>query len=115
MSNKEQEDKITDDGKLNKNIEDKDLYIQQLEAKLKEWNAKIEKHKAQMEQASIETKAHYRLTIKNLEEKVAEGQEKLSELKESNSNAWKEIKKGVDRAVDDIKHAFEKAKTKFKK
>jgi len=99
----------TDDGKLDK----KKAYQDKIEAQLKEWSAKIDKLKVKGDKAKAEAKTLYRKQIKNLSIQQEATREKLQELKGAGGEAWEELRVGVDKALADLKGAFNRAKSKF--
>jgi len=52
-------------------------------------------------------------SIEALEAKLAQGRSKLEELKGASAEAFESLKEGANSAWDNIKEAFDKAKSKF--
>ena len=92
----------------------KDTYLNQMQAQLREEDAKIQQLKARADKAQAEAKISYYEQIETLRSKQAAAQQKLLELKSSGDNAWEHLKLGVDRACNDLKLAFDDASAKLK-
>jgi nucleotide-binding universal stress UspA family protein len=90
------------------------VYVDKVEAQLKEWGTEIDILKAKAEKAKAEAKIKYYEKIKDLRAKQESLGLKLQELKGSGEEAWEEVKTGVDRAVKDLKEAFKRAKSRLK-
>jgi nucleotide-binding universal stress UspA family protein len=99
-----------DEGRRDK----KKAYQEKIEAQLKEWSAKIDNLKAKGDKAKAEAKTIYRKQIKNLSLKQEATRQKFQELKGSGGEAWEELRVGVDKALEDLKGAFNRAKSKFR-
>jgi hypothetical protein len=50
-----------------------------------------------------------------IDKKIVETRKKLAKLKDSGSEAWDEMKSGLNQAMDDLEKAYNDAKTKFDK
>lgn len=96
-------------------MSDKDLYQQKMQARLDEWNAELDKLRAQASRASAERKQQLKKEIEALEGKIDDGKKWLDELAEASEDAWDSIKKGMDSAWDSIRSSFSDATSKFKK
>lgn len=96
-------------------MNEKALYQQKKQAQLDEWEAEIDKLKAQASGASADAQIELNKQIKVLEGKVEEGKTKLAEIAEASEDAWESIKEGVESAWYSIKSAFSDAAAKFKK
>jgi hypothetical protein len=93
----------------------KKAYIQKMETQLKKWGTDIDLLKAKAEKSKAEAKIMYLKQIKELRAKQNVVKQKLHGFKESGGGAWEEVKAGVDQAVDDLKDAFVRAKSRWKK
>jgi len=87
-------------------------YIDKMAAKLKVWDAEVQKLQAKADAAKTDKKVEYNQQIKELQNKKEEAQQKLEEIKEASGEAWKELKDGVDKSWkilgDSIKNALGK-------
>lgn len=91
----------------------KDAYQQKLEAKLREWNAEIERMQAKAEQAEADARVRYQSEIRRLEEERARAEAKLEELRQSSDEAWDELKHGMENAWASLEDAMKRARDKF--
>jgi len=90
-------------------------YIKKMETQLKKWGTDTDLLKAKAEKSKAEAKIAYLKQIKELRSKQNVVKKKLHGFKESGGEAWGEVKAGVDQAVDDLKEAFLRAKSRWKK
>ena len=81
----------------------KEEILRQMQVKLDEYKQKIE-----------EFKAAFNRQVEELQAKQEAAEEKLSEFKSSSSDAWREMKEGLDQAVDDLAQACKDASSQFK-
>ena len=95
-------------------MDDKDAYRQRAEAKLKEWNARIDLLKAKAEQADAEGRIEYSRQVQELKKKEGQVREKLEQMKTAGGNAWQDLKSGVEEAIVDLKGAVDRAYAQFK-
>ena len=82
---------------------------------MKEWEPKIDVLKAKEDKAKTDGQAMYKEQIEHLRMKQEAAQQKLQELKGSGEEAWGELKVGLDKALEDLKEAFYRSKSKFQK
>ena len=92
----------------------KELYQRKMQAQLDEWKADVDKLKAKASRASADTQLKMNEQIKVLDNKIAEGKAKLSELSQAGEDAWESIREGVESAWDSLKSAVSDAAKKFK-
>lgn len=92
---------------------DYQIYKQKAEAQIKVWEAELDMMKAKAQKAGADSKAEYQDEINALEDKLAKGREKLSELGEKGSEAWESMREGFDKAWSALSSSFQKAKAKF--
>ena len=95
-------------------MDDKEAYRQSAEAKLKEWNARMDLLKAKAEQADAEARIEYSRRIQELEIKGSEVRDMLDRMKTASGNAWRDLKSGVEEAIVDLKSAVDRAYAQFK-
>ena len=92
----------------------KEDYEKKLQSQLDEWKEDIDKLKAKAEKAGSEAQAEYRKQLQALKKKQDEAKEKLSELQHHSSDAWEDLKVGIDMAWEDLKEAIKSANARFK-
>lgn len=95
-------------------MEDKDLYREKIEAKLKEIKARMELLEAKAAQVKAEAKLEYQRHLDELHQKREGLRSRLDELKSSGGEAWKDLRAGMEKAADDLKQAIDKALDKFR-
>ncbi|HKK84828.1 MAG TPA: hypothetical protein VJ942_04815 [Roseovarius sp.] len=92
---------------------DKDTYEKKLKAQLDEWQANIDKMRAQAEQASADAQIKYQDQINELRSQRDEMEDKLKELQNSQAAAWNDVKAGADKAWDQMTKAMQDAWKRF--
>ncbi len=95
-------------------MEDKELYREKFEAKLREIKARIELLEAKAAQVKAESKLEYQRHLDELRRKRDALRSRLDEFKTSGGEAWKDIRAGMEKAADDLKQAVDKAMDKFR-
>jgi uncharacterized coiled-coil DUF342 family protein len=95
-------------------MEDKNLYQENFEAKLKELKAQLDFIEAKAAQAKAESKIELQKQLQDLRQKRDAVRERLDKIRESSGDAWKDFKTGLERAADDLKGALDKAMDKFR-
>ena len=91
-----------------------DVYLQKLEAQLKEWKSKIEMLEDRAANATGETKTELMRTIGELSQKKEVVKEKLNALQKESSAAWDTMKEGLEKATAELKIALDKVVSRFK-
>ena len=95
------------------NESDRSAYEQKAQAKLREWNAEIDKLSAKADQASADMKIKYREEIDKLHSKRDSMKRKLEQLHGKSGDAWDEFKDGVEDAWGDMKRSIERARDRL--
>jgi septation ring formation regulator EzrA len=93
----------------------KKAYVEKMEAQLKEWGGDIDVLKAKAEKSKAEAKIAYLKQIEELKKKQGSVKKNLRELRGSGDEAWEDFKGGVEDAVKDLKRAFKRAASRFRK
>ena len=91
-------------------MDKKDLYIEKLNAQLKEWSASIDGLKAKAEKASADLKIAYYKQLDDLKAKRDTARGKIHELKTAGDDAWERVRTEIEKSWGDLKAAFDKAK-----
>jgi len=94
-------------------MNEREEYQKKLQAKLDEWQANIDRMKAQARQAEADAKIEYEKKIEELHAQREEMAEQLEKLRQSQSAAWSDIKAGVEKAWDDMNKAMQDAWKRF--
>jgi predicted nucleic acid-binding Zn-ribbon protein len=85
-----------------------------MEAQLKDWSTEIDLLKVKAEKAKAGAKITYLKQIEELRSKQESVKRKLNELMDSGEGAWEELKGGLETALEDLKEALSRAKSRFK-
>ncbi|TVS12648.1 MAG: coiled coil domain-containing protein [Planctomycetaceae bacterium] len=96
-------------------MDEKKLYEQKLQAQLDEWKAEIDKLKAKADGASADAKMEFSQQIQDLELKLEDGSNRLSELSKASGEAWETLREGVESAWNSLSNAMAEAAGKFKR
>jgi hypothetical protein len=95
-------------------MENRKDYIDKMAARLKEWDAEIEKLEAKAAVAKADVKASYNEQINELHLKKVEAQQKLKKIQDAGEDAWEELKDGAEKSwqifEDSVKRAWGKLK-----
>lgn len=89
-------------------------YQEKMEARLHEWQAKIDVLKSKANKVKAEQKIKYQEEIENLQDKQRKLREKLDELKISGESAWQEMKTSVEMAWKDLEAGIKRSMDRFK-
>lgn len=88
-------------------------YIDRMAAKLKEWNAEIEKLEVKAQETSSDAKKEINKEIQELRTKKQVADYKLEDIKKAGEESWKELQEESENALEDIKSSLENAKNRF--
>lgn len=94
-------------------MSDKETMEKQLEARLKEWKADIDKMEAKAKKASADYQAQYEDEIKRLREKQDEANAQFKKLQASSSTAWEDVRKGAEQSMNAMQKAVKDAWSRF--
>lgn len=92
----------------------KEKYIDKMAKQLKEWSSRVDELESRVAKTSSEVKAGYKALIKDTKKKRDALSHELHKLGETSGDAWDALKKGVEAASKDLKHAIDAARDKFK-
>jgi DUF2934 family protein len=93
---------------------DKMAFLKDLEGQLVEWDAKLDQLKAKAKKARADMRSEYDKQLQALGEKRAGIQEKLQELGKRTELAWEDLKVGLEKAGDEMRHALDSVTKRFK-
>ncbi len=96
-------------------MNDKELYMRKLQARIDEWKADIDKFKAKASGASADVQLDMNQQVRVLERRIEDGKARLSELAEAGEDAWESIKDGIESAWDSLKSAATDATARFQR
>jgi DNA repair ATPase RecN len=95
-------------------MSDREVYIEKMAAKLKEWDAKIEKLEIKAKASTTDVKKEYNREIEDLKRQREKVQAKIHKLRESGDDAWDELKAGLEKSWKTLGNAFDGALKKLK-
>lgn len=94
-------------------MDTKQVYEDKMNARLHEWQAKIDVLKARADKATAEQKIKYNDEIESLRNRQQHLYKKLDELRLAGNDGWEDLKTGVEQAYQDLKSAVERAGERF--
>lgn len=92
---------------------DRDAYVQEMKAKLDDWNAQIDKLSAKADAAQADTKLEYNKQVEALKKQREEALQRLNELQSAAESAWEDMRAGMDAAQDKMTSALKNAASRF--
>jgi len=92
----------------------KETYERKIDAELRQWQARIEILKAKADQAEAAQKLKYYEEIEALRTGLLQAREKLDALRAASTDAWEEVRSGMEQSWHDLRSAFERAAEKLK-
>jgi len=98
---------------LNINEQTMEAYKQKAKAHLKEINARMQIVEANAEKAGADVKIKYQKNIDDWKSRFSDIETKLEKLSDSTGDAWKDIRSGIDSAMDELNNTIDKAKKQF--
>lgn len=93
--------------------ETRKAYRQRREAQIQELAARLDLWEAKAKKAAAKGEIRYREELESLRQKLETARVRISLLKDASEDAWKDLRGGLDEAVDDLKRAVKKAASKF--
>lgn len=84
----------------------KEAYLDRVEAQIKEWDADFEKMKAKAQIASAEARIEYYNKLEGLKARSEQFKTEFKSFKECSSEAFDELKLGLDKAYDEMSSTF---------
>ena len=90
-----------------------DAYRKKREAQIRELTARLDLWEAKLRKAAAEGEIRYREELEDLRSKLEVARLRLSLLRDAGEDAWREIRAGLDDAVDDLRRAVQRAASKF--
>jgi len=88
-------------------------YIEQMKAKLDEWNAEIAELEAKARQAEAQGRQRYLDHLENVKSKRDEGQRKLEEIRSASGDSWETLKTGAETIWEDVKKTLKETRDAF--
>jgi TolA-binding protein len=91
-----------------------DEYQNQIEARLKGFDQKLEELKVRAEKMEKDAKAEVGQQMNEIRKKRDVAAKKLEELRSASGKAWSDLKAGLDAALEDVEKAYQEALSRFK-
>jgi uncharacterized coiled-coil DUF342 family protein len=89
-------------------MDEKIVYLEKMQAQVKDWAAKIDALIAKADKAGGEKKVEYQEQIQKLKEKKKVAEAKLQELRAAGEGTWREAKEALDKISVDLRGALNK-------
>ncbi|HJO71576.1 MAG: hypothetical protein QGH25_09730 [Candidatus Latescibacteria bacterium] len=91
-----------------------EMFTQQLEAQIKEWEKQTQDFKAKVEKAEAQGRAEYEKNLKTLQKNVDQATKILTQVQQTNEAAWKDMESSSTRAFEELKMGWEGAIARYK-
>lgn len=98
---------------LNINEETMDAYKQKARAHLKEMKAKMQIVEANTEKANADMKIKYQKQLNDWKSRFSDIETRLDKLSDSTGDAWKNIRSGIDSAMNELNNAIDTTRKQF--
>jgi uncharacterized coiled-coil DUF342 family protein len=86
-------------------------YLDKVHARVDRWSAEISRLEAAARESTANAKLEYLRQVDGLRQKRDEVLEKLAEIRSASTEAWEELKDGVERVWQDIDNTIESTKS----
>ncbi len=88
-------------------------YIEQIEGRIADLNARLEKLQLQAKLAEMEYREDIQAQIDRFQARRDELSQTLEKLQKAGEDAWGELRTGAELALESMKDALQKAKSRF--
>ena len=95
-------------------MNNKEAYEKKVQAQIDEWNAEIDKLKAQAARARADVQINYNNQIEELRQRKETVSEKLAQLKEASEESWEDLKAGIEEGIDLLKTTVDSIISRYK-
>jgi len=95
-------------------MSNRDVFVEQAQARLNEWGAKINLLNAEAERSKADVKADAYKRIEDLKTMRERLERRVEDVKREAAREWEDLKIGVERAEHDLKTAIEDVSSLFK-
>jgi predicted nucleic acid-binding Zn-ribbon protein len=112
---KEQEEgkfdvKIDDWQEKNKQITEREEYVQHMRSKMEDWNNELDALEDKAQNSGPEIREKGQTLIGELDQKLAEGQEVLMNIAGTTDDSWMDLKLNAEVVWENIKNSFEETR-----
>lgn len=90
-----------------------DAYKQKARAHLKEMKAKMQIVEANTEKANADMKIKYQKQLNDWKSRFSDIETRLDKLSDSTGDAWKNIRSGIDSAMNELNNAIDTTRKQF--
>lgn len=91
----------------------KQAYVHNIQTRLNQWDADVEKLMAEAYKTGADVRISYQKQIDEVKECRGEAQSRLDDMRKSSEGAWEDMKQGVEDAWDRLGKAVKDATTGF--
>lgn len=95
-------------------MDKRDVYVEQLKARLDEWNAELNRAEAQAIEARADLKLSYDEGLQRMRVQREEAWRHLHDVEEASEEGWERLRRSFEQAWDDIRSGFERARDRFR-
>ena len=95
-------------------METREAYRSKLDARLKEWDAKLDGLVDRVHAAKLEARASFDKELASLKIKRSAAVKIVDDLNQHGESAWSDLKAGADKAWDELTKAMDSATARFK-
>jgi DNA anti-recombination protein RmuC len=95
--------------------EQKTLYQKKLQEKMVQYSQELKELKAKMVMLNEQAKTGLTAEMENLNRKKQEMAEKMQQIQDASGEAYTDLKKGLDRSVEEMDKALDEAMSNFRK
>jgi hypothetical protein len=103
--------KIEDWQDKNKQITEREEYVQHMRSKVEDWNNELDSLEDKARNSGPELREKGKTMIGELDQKLAEGQEMLMNIAGTTDDSWLELKTDAEVIWENIKNAFQETKS----
>lgn len=89
-------------------------WVEKAEAKLEQLDARIDLLKAKAKESRADARQNIEHQIDALEKLKSDLRVKSEEIKESGAEAWKDMKRGIESAMQDLSNAVDEAMSRYR-
>lgn len=95
-------------------MNEKERYMDEVDTKIKQWNARIDELKAKAEVAESQNRRAILEKVDELQRKRRELEQKVQKIRTAGEGAWSDLKNSTKKAVNDLEQGIQSAFSKLK-
>lgn len=93
--------------------EQKTLYMEKIENRMEHYSQKLDELETKLDMMHEQAKADLAVEMEKLQQKKRDVAEKVKELQSASGEAFDDLKDGMDRAMEEMDKAYDKALSRF--